>query len=319
MVHESIEPVRRTQSANATRQVPPPEASGSHTPQPFRAPKLMLVNGLGQVSSLPSPIVGKSSDDEDSTLSEPETPVLEDSNHHKTLSVPNIFESPVKSKPRDYSPSLSPMKPPPSPPKRSLSPTKTIIASNEGKPRPNHRRGHHHKHSLSHQIFLPPPERPPLPLPSALPTPTLTEIFTNIRSASLQFISLFASGLALVNLVQTSTGESSLLALTFLSLTHLFSSLILILSRTMNACDVWRTTTLRFPFGLQRMEFLAQFALAIFSTFNGLYILKETIEDIIISFGSGETLVEGSGSHHHHHHYVEPDPDRYKPLIRGLT
>jgi divalent metal cation (Fe/Co/Zn/Cd) transporter len=76
--------------------------------------------------------------------------------------------------------------------------------------------------------------------------------------------------------------------------------------------DVWRTGTLRFPFGLQRIESLAEFTLGVFSTFNGLYVLKETIEDIIISFGAEQINVEGSsGGHHHHHHYVEANPQRY--------
>ena len=59
------------------------------------------------------------------------------------------------------------------------------------------------------------------------------------------------------------------------------------------------------------MEGLAGFGLGVFGTFNGLYVLKETIEDIIISFGQEEGSFEGSGSHHHHHHYTEADPERY--------
>lgn len=76
--------------------------------------------------------------------------------------------------------------------------------------------------------------------------------------------------------------------------------------------DVWRTTTLQFPFGLQRIEALGEFGLGVFCTFNGLYVLKETIEDVIIAFSSEEVvLLEGSsGGHHHHHHYMEANPHR---------
>ena len=189
-----------------------------------------------------------------------------------------------------------------------------MINSNEGKPKPNQRRGHHHKHSLSHQIFLPPPERPPLPLPSSLPAPTYPEVLSQLQNMAVkELLPLFANGLALLYVFHSSTGESSLLALTFLSLTHLIASFVHVISKTMGTFDIWRTTTLRHPFGLQRIESLSEFALAVLSTFNGLYILKETFEDIVISFGAGEVLVEGSGSHHHHHHYVEPDPQRYLP------
>ena len=78
----------------------------------------------------------------------------------------------------------------------------------------------------------------------------------------------------------------------------------------MTGFDVWRTASLRYPFGFQRIKALASFGLSVFSTFNGLYVLKETIEDIIISFGAEEMLLEGTGAHHHHHHYVETNPHR---------
>jgi divalent metal cation (Fe/Co/Zn/Cd) transporter len=83
----------------------------------------------------------------------------------------------------------------------------------------------------------------------------------------------------------------------------------------MTGFDVWRTPTLRLPFGLQRVETLAEFGLGVFGTFNGLYVLKETIEDIIIAFSHQEVSFEGSaGGHHHHHHYIEADIHRYSPF-----
>lgn len=92
----------------------------------------------------------------------------------------------------------------------------------------------------------------------------------------------------------------------------------------MTGFDVWRKSTLRFPFGLQRVESLAEFGLGVFGTFNGLYVLKETIENIIIAFSTEEAVIEGSsGGHHHHHHYIEADPHRYvlftAKLIRRVS
>ena len=90
----------------------------------------------------------------------------------------------------------------------------------------------------------------------------------------------------------------------------------------MTGFDVWRTGTVRFPIGLQRLEALAEFGLGIFGIFTGLYVLKETIEDIIIEFSTRQVLFEGaSGGHHHHHHYVEADPERYRNpsiLLNGI-
>jgi divalent metal cation (Fe/Co/Zn/Cd) transporter len=125
--------------------------------------------------------------------------------------------------------------------------------------------------------------------------------------------------MATLYLSQTSTGESSLVALTFLAINDLLASLVQLFSQTMTGFDVWRTPTLRFPFGLQRLEALAEFALGVFGTFTGLYVLKETVEDIIIGFSTQQISLEGSaGGHHHHHHYVEADPERYQLSHRLL-
>jgi hypothetical protein len=103
---------------------------------PLRAPALMLVNGQGEAQSLPSPVVGRRSDDDSWTSDEETTPPHH--NHSKSLSVPSLFDSPVKmnGRRRDYSPSMSPTKPPLSSRKRSLSPPKMIFPSTDGKPRP---------------------------------------------------------------------------------------------------------------------------------------------------------------------------------------
>jgi divalent metal cation (Fe/Co/Zn/Cd) transporter len=112
-----------------------------------------------------------------------------------------------------------------------------------------------------------------------------------------------------------STGEASLVAITFLAVNDLLASVVQLVSQTMTGFDVWRTPTLRLPFGLQRVETLAEFGLGVFGTFNGLYVLKETIEDIIIAFSHQEVSFEGSaGGHHHHHHYIEADIHRYSPF-----
>ena len=128
-----VEPLRRTQSANPPSQY---DESFVRKLSPLRAPTLMLVNGSGEESILPSPIVGRHSDDE-SFSSDIESPI-QPIGHSKSLSVPNLFDSPTKSngnRTRDYTPLMSPTRPPPSP-KRTLSPPKMIIATNEGKPRP---------------------------------------------------------------------------------------------------------------------------------------------------------------------------------------
>jgi hypothetical protein len=127
-----IEPLRQTQSANPARSPRDPFVRKS---SPRGAPTLMLINGSGEASSLPSPIVKNESDDE-SFSSDEETPVLDNhGGHSKSLSVPGLFDSESKSRTRDYSPSISHNKPPLAPAKRNLSPPKMMIPTDR-KPRP---------------------------------------------------------------------------------------------------------------------------------------------------------------------------------------
>lgn len=128
-----LDPPRQSPSSKSWRPYPPsPRPHQTRTSSPLRAPKLMLVNGLGEISSMPSPIIGGNSDDE---LMSPE--IETSSQVLQGLSVPSLFDSPVKQNGGmgRYSPTISPMRPPTSPPKRSSSPPK-IILETEGKPRP---------------------------------------------------------------------------------------------------------------------------------------------------------------------------------------
>jgi hypothetical protein len=132
--NDGIEPLRRTQSANVARphSLYDPLIRNS---SPLRAPpRLMLVNGQGEVSKMPSPIYDNMEDEDTTSSSESESHVHEHRNHAKSLSVPSILDSPMKTNGirRDYSPTRVPA----SPPKRTLSPPKMILATNEGKPRP---------------------------------------------------------------------------------------------------------------------------------------------------------------------------------------
>jgi hypothetical protein len=137
-VMSQIDPelLRRPQSAGMSAHKHTTHSHSVRSLSPLRAPALMLVNGLGEARSLPSPVVGGHSDDDSWTSDDETTPPQH--NHSKSLSVPSLFDSPVKMNGRrqGYSPSMSPTKPPLSPPKRSLSPPKMIFPSADGKPRP---------------------------------------------------------------------------------------------------------------------------------------------------------------------------------------
>jgi len=146
---EAVEPLRRTQSVGpATCDNLPCLRKSSPPP----APALMLVNGAGEATTLPSPVVGhqhrRDEDDEDgdglTSDSDIMSPIVMDHapssprSHSKSLSVPTLFDASVRvnngSLRRDYSPIRSSILPPPPPsPRRTGSPQKTPNGSNDGK------------------------------------------------------------------------------------------------------------------------------------------------------------------------------------------
>ncbi|EPX74529.1 cation diffusion family zinc membrane transporter Zrg17 [Schizosaccharomyces octosporus yFS286] len=152
--------------------------------------------------------------------------------------------------------------------------------------RPSHRKGHHHRHSLSHQYFLPPKNRKPLSFPATYPIPTLTETFSILTwrqklklSSSLLFF--FASVFVFLS------GDATVLL--SLSCSLIVEGVLIILNvwrETLDCFVVWRRTSLRYPFGLQQIELLADFAFSILLLFLGLNLLKEPAEHAIEDWGN---------------------------------
>ena len=135
--------MRRTQSVGPATRDDLPSLGKSLPPH---APALMFVNGAGETTTLPSPVVGHQHlhDDDDGLTSDSDTmsPIVTDHapstprSHCKSLSVPTLFDVPARVNGglrREYSPILSPIPPPPPSPRRSGSPSKALIGSSDGK------------------------------------------------------------------------------------------------------------------------------------------------------------------------------------------
>jgi len=140
---EAIEPMRRTQSVGPAACDDLPSLGKS---LPLHVPALKLVNGAGEATTLPSPVVGHQHlhDEDDGLTSDSDmmSPIMMDHapstprSHCKSLSVPTLFDVPVRVNGglrRDHSPILAPIPPPPPSPRRTESPPKRVIGSNDGK------------------------------------------------------------------------------------------------------------------------------------------------------------------------------------------
>ncbi|KAL9640027.1 MAG: hypothetical protein Q9164_000562, partial [Protoblastenia rupestris] len=159
------------------------------------------------------------------------------------------------------------------------------------------RRGHKYKHSsISHQFFLEPPPRPPLSLPNSLPVPTLSECRRSMsrQQTNRVYWSICHMAVAAYTLY---SAEGSL-ALTALSHLILFDSLGAMLCVTVDILgnfEVWKRSSIRHPFGLERAEVLAGFAMSVLLLFMGLDLISHNLQHVLEGLGEHE-------AHHAHDH-----------------
>ncbi|RMD40608.1 hypothetical protein DV735_g4548, partial [Chaetothyriales sp. CBS 134920] len=162
------------------------------------------------------------------------------------------------------------------------------------------RRGHKYKHSsVSHQIFLEPPPRAPLALPNSLPIPTLAECRASMTTD--QKIRFYWSVCHMF--VAAYTGWMGGHSAAIQALSHLIfydglGALLCVLVEVFSNFEVWGRSSLVHPFGLQRMEVIAGFALSILLIFFGFDLISHTAKHAL----------EGVGHAPHHPHNHNPVP-----------
>ncbi|KAF8454325.1 cation efflux family-domain-containing protein [Terfezia claveryi] len=195
---------------------------------------------------------------------------------------------------------------------------------------PAQRRGHRYKHSsisLSHSIIQEAPPRAPLSLPASLPLPTFLEGIASItpqqRLRSLWCLTHILIG---TSVLWSAAGSLALTALSHIILFDAFSSTVCVAVDVISNFEVWKRSTIRHPFGLERAEVLAGFAMSIFLVFMGLDIISHTAEHLLEGFQSfAEVEGEAGGEphdHHSHHSRVPPgsiDLSSLLAIISTLT
>ncbi|BFZ54082.1 cation diffusion zinc membrane transporter Zrg17 [Savitreella phatthalungensis] len=176
--------------------------------------------------------------------------------------------------------------------------------------RPQRRRGHHHKHSLSHQFFLPPVDRAPLSLPASLPLPTLGELVAETSvDQKLQL------GWACIHLALSFAlwhVNSSSLAAFAVSKCVAVEALSLVSSGVFGVWDnfdVWRGSSVSRAFGLRRTEVVTAFVLAVYIVYGAIELVRELLERLLVG-----------GSHAHGHtDAVHIDPHALSGDLMGVS
>ncbi|RFU73450.1 cation efflux family [Trichoderma arundinaceum] len=161
------------------------------------------------------------------------------------------------------------------------------------------RRGHRYKHSsvsTQHQIFQEPPPRPPPVLPASLPTPTLKEAWRSLQRDQRMGLYWGLCHVAIAMFIfYRSGGSLAAMALSHLVFFDAGSAAVCVVVDVLGNFEVWRRSSIRHPFGLERAEILAGFAMSIFLLFGGFDLLSHNLKHILESVGDHE-------AHHEHAH-----------------
>ncbi|KAI1468443.1 cation efflux family-domain-containing protein [Daldinia caldariorum] len=173
-----------------------------------------------------------------------------------------------------------------------------VISTSPVKPNVGQRRGHKYKHSsisAQHQIFQEPPPRPPLALPRDLPIPTVKEAWKSMsKDQRRRLYWCMCHGVIAISVFLSAHGSLAMTALSHLVLFDVGSALICVAVEVLGNFEVWKRSSIRHPFGLERAEVLAGFALSIFLIFGGFDLVSHNLKHVL----------EGKGGHSSHH----PDP-----------
>ncbi|KAM7199211.1 Cation efflux family domain containing protein [Naviculisporaceae sp. PSN 640] len=162
------------------------------------------------------------------------------------------------------------------------------------------RRGHRYKHSsisASHSFFQEPPPRPPPVLPASLPIPTLKEAWSSMqRDQRTRLLWSCAHAAVAVYVFFSAENSLAMTALSHLVFFDVGSAAVCVAVDVLGNFEVWRRSSIRHPFGLQRAEVLAGFAMSIFLVFGGFDLISHNLKHTL------ETV----GDHAPHHSHANP-------------
>ncbi|KAI9801152.1 MAG: hypothetical protein M1825_003426 [Sarcosagium campestre] len=163
------------------------------------------------------------------------------------------------------------------------------------------RRGHKYKHSsVSHQIFLEPAPRAPLTLPSSLPVPDFRECLKSMsKEQRSRMWWCLCHALVAAYTLWSAQGSLALTSLSHLILFDALGATLCVVVDVLGNFEVWKRSSIRHPFGLERAEVLAGFAMSVFLVFMGLDLISHNLQHVLESLGH-------EPHQEHHHDRVSP-------------
>ncbi|KAK3673002.1 cation diffusion zinc membrane transporter Zrg17 [Recurvomyces mirabilis] len=157
------------------------------------------------------------------------------------------------------------------------------------------RKGHKYRHSSIHasamdSIFQPPVPRTPLSVPASLPMPTRKEAWWSMTSNQTARLTWCLGHFLISAYVQFSgAGSLAMTALSRLLLFDAAGATVCVAVDVMGNFEVWKRSSIKHPFGLERADVLAGFGMAVFITFMGLDIISHGIQHSLENIGHHES------------------------------
>jgi len=174
-----------------------------------------------------------------------------------------------------------------------------VISAGPVKSNIGQRRGHRYKHSsisTQHQIFQEPPPRPPPVLPASLPIPTIKEAWKSMHTEQRTRLYWSLCHLAVAMYIFfRSEGSLAAMALSHLVFFDAGSAAVCVVVDVLGNFEVWKRSSIRHPFGLERVEVLSGFAMSVFLLFGGFDLVSHNLKHFLEGLGNHE-------AHHEHGH-----------------
>ncbi|KAK1088895.1 cation diffusion zinc membrane transporter Zrg17 [Friedmanniomyces endolithicus] len=157
------------------------------------------------------------------------------------------------------------------------------------------RKGHKYRHSSIHvshmdSIVQAPMARTPLSVPASLPMPTRKEAWWSMTSHQTARLVWCSCHFLIAGYVQFSgAGSLAMTALSRLLLFDAAGATVCVAVDVMENFEVWKRSSIKHPFGLERADVLAGFGMAVFITFMGLDIISHGIQHSLENIGHHES------------------------------
>ncbi|KAF2167299.1 hypothetical protein M409DRAFT_66297 [Zasmidium cellare ATCC 36951] len=156
------------------------------------------------------------------------------------------------------------------------------------------RRGHKYRHSSIHASHMDsifkspaPSQRTPLSVPASLPMPTRKEAWWSMTRHQTMRLSWCACHFLIAGYVQFSgAGSLAMTALSRLLLFDAAGATVCVVVDVMGNFEVWKRSSIKHPFGLERADVLAGFGMAVFIAFMGLDVISHGIQHSLENVGT---------------------------------